>query len=112
MELYRFRLQTFTGCLHGEFHYSRKRHAEFLPSCPEHSQYKTGVNGHASLKKGFSFEQRYTSLTYKPVEKSSDYLNEMKEAKEDVTDRLDWIAFKNQFFSSVLIADQDFDKAP
>ena len=34
-----------------------------------------------------------------------------KEAKEDVTDRLDWIAFKNQFFSSVLIADQDFDKA-
>ena len=63
------------------------------------------------LEKGFSFEQRYTSLTYKPVEKSSDYLNEMKEAKEDVTDRLDWIAFKNQFFSSVLIADQDFDKA-
>ena len=37
------------------------------------------------LEKGFSFEQRYTSLTYKPVEKSSDYLNEMKEAKEDVT---------------------------
>ena len=36
------------------------------------------------LEKGFSFEQRYTSLTYKPVEKSSDYLNEMKEAKEDV----------------------------
>ena len=32
-------------------------------------------------------------------------------SKEDVTDRLDWIAFKNQFFSSVLIADQDFDKA-
>ncbi len=35
----------------------------------------------------------------------------MKDAKEEVTDRLDWIAFKNQFFSSVLIADQDFDKA-
>ena len=62
------------------------------------------------LEKGFSFEQRYTSLTYKPVEKSSDYLNEMKEAKEDVTDRLDWIAFKNQFFSSVFIADADFEK--
>ena len=62
------------------------------------------------LEKGFSFEQRYTSLTYKPVEKSSDYLNEMKEAKEDVTDRLDWIAFKNQFFSSVFLADADFEK--
>lgn len=43
--LYRFRLQTFTGCLHGEFHYSRKRHAEFLPSCPEHSQYKLASTG-------------------------------------------------------------------
>ena len=63
------------------------------------------------LEKGFSFEQRYTSLTYKPVNKGSDYLSEMKDAKEEVTDRLDWIAFKNQFFSSVLIADQDFDKA-
>lgn len=63
------------------------------------------------LEKGFSFEQRYTSLTYKPVNKGSDYRSEMKDAKEEVTDRLDWIAFKNQFFSSVLIADQDFDKA-
>lgn len=63
------------------------------------------------LEKGFSFEQRYTSLTYKPVNKGSDYLSEMKDAKEEVTDRLDWIAFKNQFFSSVLIADQDFEKA-
>lgn len=63
------------------------------------------------LEKGFSFEQRYTSLTYKPVNKSSDYLSEMKDAKEDIDKPLDWIAFKNQFFSSVLIADQDFDKA-
>lgn len=61
-------------------------------------------------EKGFSFEQRYTSLTYKPVKKSSDYLSEMKEEKEEIEGRLDWIAFKNQFFSSVLIADQDFEK--
>ncbi len=63
------------------------------------------------LEKGFSFEQRYTSLTYKPVGKSSDYLSEMKEEKEEVGERLDWIAFKNQFFSSVLVADQDFNNA-
>ena len=63
------------------------------------------------LEKGFSFEQRYTSLTYKPMDDSSDYLNEMKDAKEEMEQPLDWVAFKNQFFSSVLIADRDFGKA-
>lgn len=63
------------------------------------------------LEKGFSFEQRYTSLTYKPVKESSDYLSEMKDTKEEIEERLDWIAFKNQFFSSVFIANQDFEKA-
>lgn len=62
-------------------------------------------------EKGFSFEQRYTSLTYKPVDDSSDYLSEMKEDKETPEERLDWIAFKNQFFSTVFIADQSFEKA-
>ena len=62
-------------------------------------------------EKGFSFEQRYTSLTYKPVDDSSDYLSEMKEDKETPEKRLDWIAFKNQFFSTVFIADQSFEKA-
>ena len=37
----------------------------------------------------------------------------MKEAKEDATDRFELDCFSRiQFFSSVLIADQDFDKAP
>lgn len=62
------------------------------------------------LEKGFSFEQRYTSLTYKQSGKHSDYLNEGKEAHEDIEGKLNWIAFKNQFFSSVFIADQDFTK--
>lgn len=60
------------------------------------------------LEKGFDFEQRYTSLTYKPVDDGSDYLNEMKDVKENLKEPLDWIAFKNQFFSSVFIADRDF----
>lgn len=62
-------------------------------------------------EKGFSFEQRYTSLTYKPVGEGSDYLNEMKEVKEEMDTPLEWVAFKNQFFSSVLIADREFAKA-
>ena len=62
-------------------------------------------------EKGFDFEQRYTSLTYKPIEDGSDYLSEMKEEKETIETPLEWIAFKNQFFSSVLIAQNNFENA-
>ena len=60
-------------------------------------------------EKGYDFEQRYTSLTYKPVDDGPDYLSEMKDDKESFDEPIEWIAFKNQFFSSVLIANQDFD---
>ena len=60
-------------------------------------------------EKGYDFEQRYTSLTYKPVDDGPDYLSEMKDDKETFKEPMEWIAFKNQFFSSVLIANQDFD---
>ena len=60
-------------------------------------------------EKGYDFEQRYTSLTYKPVDDGPDYLSEMKDDKESFDEAIEWIAFKNQFFSSVLIANQDFD---
>ena len=60
-------------------------------------------------EKGFDFEQRYTSLTYKPVDDGSDYLSEMSAEKETFEEPIEWIAFKNQFFSSVLIANQDFE---
>ena len=60
-------------------------------------------------EKGYDFEQRYTSLTYKPVDDGSDYLSEMKDDKESLEEPIEWIAFKNQFFSSVLIANQDFE---
>ena len=60
-------------------------------------------------EKGFDFEQRYTSLTYKPVDDGSDYLSEMSDDKETFEEPMQWIAFKNQFFSSVLIANQNFE---
>ncbi len=60
------------------------------------------------LEKGFSFENRYTSLSYKIKDESSDYLSETKEETEEVAQPMDWIAFKNQFFSCVFIAGQDF----
>ena len=62
-------------------------------------------------EKGFDFEQRYTTLTYKPVDDSSDYLSEVNEEKETMEENLNWVAFKNQFFSSVLINSKGFENA-
>ena len=60
-------------------------------------------------ERGFMFENRYCTLTYKEKDSSTDHLNETSE-KRDVTieDALDWVAFKDQFFSSIMIAKNDF----
>lgn len=63
------------------------------------------------IEKGFKFEERYSTLTYKLTGDNTDYLSETKEEKESIPGRLDWVAFKNQFFSSVFIAEQDFEQA-
>jgi YidC/Oxa1 family membrane protein insertase len=60
-------------------------------------------------EKGFTFENRYATLTYEKAEGGSDYLNETKEkVDEPCEDALQWVAFKNQFFSCVLISKDKF----
>ncbi|MBR4848147.1 MAG: membrane protein insertase YidC [Bacteroidaceae bacterium] len=58
---------------------------------------------------GYDFEQRYTSLTYKPVDDGSDYLSEMKDDNEKLAEPISWIAYKNQFFSSIMISGEEFN---
>ena len=60
-------------------------------------------------EKGFTFENRYATLTYKEKDGGTDYLSETS-AKEDekIEEQLDWVAFKNQFFSAVLISKDNF----
>lgn len=62
------------------------------------------------LEKGYSFEQQFSSLTYRIENDDTEHLNERAEDKEEVASVVNWIAFKNQFFSSVMIADQEFTK--
>ena len=57
-------------------------------------------------EKGYTFEQRYTTLTYY-TEKETEHLSEMKPQSKELAG-LEWIAFKDQFFSSIFIADQQF----
>ena len=62
-----------------------------------------------SQEKGRKFENQYTALYYKFFEDDVDYLsaggNDQEEIKEQ---KVKWLAFKQQFFSSVLIADETF----
>ena len=62
------------------------------------------------LEKGFTYENRLAELMYKIANDDTDNLSAAKDDEKSVSERLDWIAFKNQFFSSVFIANQDFDK--
>ena len=43
------------------------------------------------MEKGYNFEQRYTSLTYKPADDDFDYLSETKDEKETIPAVLDCI---------------------
>jgi len=57
-------------------------------------------------ERGRRFEARYTRLTYRFANDTS--VETMSERRDDdvrLTTRISWIAFKGQFFSSILIAD-------
>ena len=60
-------------------------------------------------EKGFTFENRYTSVTYKETNSGTDELNETSETiDEAIEGQMDWVAFKNQFFSAALISKDNF----
>ena len=55
--------------------------------------------------------QRNTSTVYfKYLEEDPDYINETKDETKNLSAKIKWLAFKQQFFTSVVIADEYFDK--
>ena len=62
----------------------------------------------SQLEKGFDFEQRYACIRYHEANGDTDNLSETSDDEEDIEENLDWVAFKNQFFSAVLISQQQF----
>ncbi|MDE6009143.1 MAG: membrane protein insertase YidC [Muribaculaceae bacterium] len=62
-------------------------------------------------EKGKMFEERNSALYYKFAGGSVENLSENKNDKEEREAKVRWIGFKNQFFSSVLIADRPFNTA-
>ena len=55
-------------------------------------------------EKGFYFENLYSTLTYKKENEGTDKLSEQKSEELKPEGNIDWIAFKDQYFSTVLIA--------
>ncbi|MCD8262116.1 MAG: membrane protein insertase YidC [Bacteroides sp.] len=62
------------------------------------------------LEKSYTYENRYSNITYHYENGKTNNLSESGENSKSIEENLNWIAFKNRFFSSVLIADRDFEK--
>ena len=75
---------------------------------------KLGVSWHQDIhrqEKGRMFEERNSRLAYKFLGGSVEEMSESQNKSKERQQKLKWIAFKNQFFSSVLIADKNFNSA-
>ena len=68
-------------------------------------------------EKGFEFEQRYTTLTYKRSDKAKAKVMNVAPAStksrnrpssKTIEEQLDWVAYKNQFFSCIMIASDTY----
>ena len=67
-------------------------------------------------EKGFEFEQRYTTLTYKRADKVKSKVlgvapatkKSVKATNRTIEEELDWVAYKNQFFSCIMIASDTY----
>lgn len=62
-------------------------------------------------EKGRSFEERYSTLSYRFLAGDMNSLNASKNDQKTIKNELKWIAFKDQFFSSILIAEKSFTDA-
>ena len=62
-------------------------------------------------EKGRKFEERYARLQYMLVGGDMEELSESKDDSEKEAARVKWIGYKDQFFSTVLIADDAFSSS-
>lgn len=54
------------------------------------------------------FENRYAELMYRTLDGDTDYLSVAGSDNENIEDLVQWVGYKNQFFSSVWICDNGF----
>ncbi len=59
-------------------------------------------------EKGRKFEERYSGIEFKYLADDVEKLSESKTDEKKAENKVKWIAFKDQFFSSILIANNSF----
>lgn len=59
-------------------------------------------------EKGRSFEQRYSAIEYKFVADDVEKLSDSENDQKKLDNKIKWVGFKGQFFSSILIAKDAF----
>ncbi|MEO1514177.1 MAG: membrane protein insertase YidC [Bacteroidota bacterium] len=70
------------------------------------------VNYLDKLELNTQYERNYTSVYYKQVDEDPDYCSCTSDDQEDVDgQRVNWVAFSNQFFNTSLIAETPFQSA-
>jgi len=62
-----------------------------------------------SQEKQPSIERAATTVYYRFADEDVDYINETKNEQQSLKTKVKWIAFKQQYFASVLIADEAFE---
>ena len=62
-------------------------------------------------EKSLENERMYSTVYYKYLNDDVDYLSETKDDEEELSGKAQWIGFKHQFFSSVLINNNGFDRS-
>lgn len=65
----------------------------------------------AQQEKGFMFENQYSTLTYMEDGDNTQKLSETKTSEETAEKPVRWVAFKNQYFSAILIGYDKFTEA-
>ncbi len=61
-------------------------------------------------EKNLKNERNQTTSYFKYVADEVDYLTETKDVEKKIPSSLNWVSFKQQFFTCVLIAEKNFDK--
>ena len=111
-----------------------KKYIEFAYSLPENSymvNYQVNVVGLEDViaqnssfinvdwkdivtqqEKSIENERAATTVHYRFTDEEVDYISETSNEKKDLKTRVQWIAFKQQFFSAVLISDQSGFESP
>ena len=60
-------------------------------------------------EKGRAFENRYSRIHYKYDKQDDDRLSESKNDKKELSDPIKWFAFKDQYFSAIIIGENPFN---